>query len=84
MVPTEEHVQVIAERDAWKAHAQDRLVALETLKADRSAETIRTAGRLAQFAWILMLIMVVFTGVIIVASAMRATSRECPPLLERP
>lgn len=64
-------------------------VALEKLKADRSAETIRTAGRLARFAWILMIIMVVFAGTIIVAGAIRASARECPPvsqpmLLERP
>ena len=63
--------------------------ALEKLKADRSAETIRTAGRLAQFAWILMIITVVFTGTIIVAGAIRASARECPSvsqpmLLERP
>ena len=84
MVSTEEHAQVVAERDDWKALAQDRLVALEKLKADRSAETIRTAGRLAQFAWILMLVMVVFAAVIIVTGAIRATARECPPMLERP
>lgn len=30
-----------------------------------------------------MLVMVVFAGVLIVAGAIRATARECPPLLER-
>ena len=63
-------------------------IALEKLKADRSAETIRTAGRLMRFAWILMLVMVVFAAAIIVAGAIRASSRECPvsqPMpLERP
>ncbi len=84
MASTDEHAQVVVERDDWRRIAQDRLVALEKLKADRSAETIRTAGRLAQFAWILMLVMVVFAGTIIVAGAIRASARECPPMLERP
>ena len=56
--------------------------ALEKLKADRSGETIRTAGRLAQFAWILMIIMVVFAATIIVAGAIRASARECPAVLQ--
>lgn len=56
--------------------------ALEKLKADRSAETIRTAGRLARLAWILMIIMVVFAGTIIVAGAIRTSARECPAVLQ--
>lgn len=61
--------------------------ALEKLKADRSAETIRTAGQLATFAWVLMIIMVGFAATIIVAGAVRASARKCPPVsqpLERP
>ena len=60
---------------------------LAALKAERSAQTIQSAGRLAQLAWILMVIMAVFAGTIIVAGAIRSSARECPPVsqtLERP
>ena len=67
------------------AELEGAAVALEKLKADRSAETIRAAGRLARLAGILMIVMVGFTAAIIVSGAIRASSRECPPvLLERP
>ena len=90
MVTAEVHEQIIAERDFWASIAQERLVTLEKLKADRNADTIRAAGRLMQLAWILMILMVVFTGTIVLAGALRASSRECPPAqaeqprLERP
>lgn len=89
MVSAEEHAQVITGRDAWAMTAREVQAALEKLK-DRSAEMIRTAGRLMRFAWSLMIVMVVFAGAIIVAGAIRASARECPPvsqppmLLERP
>jgi hypothetical protein len=72
-----------------RAKVADLETALAALKAERSAQTIQTAGRLAQLAWILMVIMVVFAGTIIVASAIRASARECPAIsqprpVERP
>ena len=88
MVTAEDHEKVVMERDSWESIAHERQAALDKLKADRSAETIRSAGRLMQLAWVLMLVMVVFAGVLIVSGAVRASARECPPcaspLLERP
>ena len=88
-VTSEEQARIVAdltmERDDWEALARDRLATLEKLQADRSYETLRAAGRLMQFAWILMLVMVLFAGVILVAGAVRATA-SCAkqPLLEKP
>lgn len=85
----EEHEQVVMERDAWETVARERHTTLEKLKADRSAETIRSAGQLMRLAWVLMIGLVVFAGTIIVAGAIRASARECPltvtqPSLEHP
>ena len=78
---TSPNEELIALR-ARVAELEGAEVALAKLKADRSAETIRTAGRLMQLAWIMMLVMVVFAGAIIVAGAIRASARECPAFLQ--
>ena len=85
MVTAEAHARIVEERDNLLIIARERHEAVKTLEAalkklenDRSTKTIQSAGRFMTFAWIMMVIVVVFTGSIIVAGAIRASARECP------
>jgi len=85
MVTAEEHARVIEERDNLLIIARERHEMVKRLEADQSLKTIKAAGRFMTFAWVMMVLVIVFMGSIIVSSAIRASARECPALAqERP